>query len=87
VHGQTLTKGRGFKQPLQPHKHWHVDFPHLNIGGTFYYLCSALGCISPTDQLAQRHSAIFAARDKQLEPARENRKIKRQQKIKTRFAA
>jgi transposase InsO family protein len=35
-------KGRGFVQPLQPHEHWHVDFSYVNIGGTFYYLCSVL---------------------------------------------
>lgn len=35
-------KGTGFVQPLQPHEHWHVDISHLNIGGTFYYLCSLL---------------------------------------------
>lgn len=39
------TKGTGFVQPLQPHDHWHVDFSYVNIGGTFYYLCSVLdGC-------------------------------------------
>ena len=28
-----------------PHEHWHVDFSYVNIGGTFYYLCSVLdGC-------------------------------------------
>ena len=38
-------KGKGFVQPLVPHEHWHVDFSYLNIGGTFYYLCSVLdGC-------------------------------------------
>jgi transposase InsO family protein len=35
-------KGRGFLQPLEPHEHWHVDFSYVNIGGTFYYLCSVL---------------------------------------------
>jgi transposase InsO family protein len=39
------SKGKGFVQPLQPHEHWHVDVSYLNIGGTFYYLCSLLdGC-------------------------------------------
>jgi transposase InsO family protein len=39
------TKGKGFVQPLRPHEHWHVDVSYLNIGGTFYYLCSLLdGC-------------------------------------------
>jgi transposase InsO family protein len=38
-------KGTGFVQPLKPHEHWHVDVSHINIGGTFYYLCSVLdGC-------------------------------------------
>ena len=38
-------KGTGFVQPLQPHEHWHVDVSHLNIAGTFYFLCSILdGC-------------------------------------------
>ncbi len=38
-------KGTGFVQPLLPHEHWHVDVSYLNIGGTFYYLCSILdGC-------------------------------------------
>jgi transposase InsO family protein len=39
------SKGTGFVQPLLPHEHWHVDVSYLNIGGTFYYLCSVLdGC-------------------------------------------
>jgi putative transposase len=35
-------KGCGFEQPLAPHLHWHVDVSYINIGGTFYYLCSVL---------------------------------------------
>jgi transposase InsO family protein len=35
-------KGEGFKQPLKLHEHWHVDVSHINICGTFYYLCSIL---------------------------------------------
>jgi putative transposase len=35
-------KGKGFEQPLQPHQHWHIDVSHLNIAGTFYYLCSII---------------------------------------------
>jgi putative transposase len=46
--GQSPTptkKGTGFVQPLQPHQHWHVDVSHLNIAGTFYFLCAVLdGC-------------------------------------------
>src|SRR6266446_2148030 len=38
-------KGTGFVQPLRPHEHWHVDVSHLNIAGTFYFLCTILdGC-------------------------------------------
>jgi putative transposase len=38
-------KGTGFVQPLRPHQHWHIDISYLNLGGTFYYLCSILdGC-------------------------------------------
>jgi hypothetical protein len=30
---------------MKPHEHWHVDVSHLNIAGTFYFLCSILdGC-------------------------------------------
>jgi len=35
-------KGTGFQQPLRPHEHWHTDMAYLNLGGTFYYLCSVL---------------------------------------------
>jgi putative transposase len=35
-------KGTGFVQPLQAHEHWHVDISHLNIAGTFYFLCSII---------------------------------------------
>jgi putative transposase len=35
-------KGTGFAQPLGPHDHWHVDVSYINLGGTFYYLCSVL---------------------------------------------
>jgi len=35
-------KGSGFVQPLAAHEHWHVDISYLNLGGTFYYLCSLL---------------------------------------------
>jgi hypothetical protein len=35
-------KSTGFVQPLQAHKHWHVDLSYLNIAGTVYFLCSIL---------------------------------------------
>ncbi len=38
-------KGTGFVQPLKPHEHWHIDISYINVGGTFYFLCSLLdGC-------------------------------------------
>lgn len=36
------SKGKGFKQPLVAHQHWHTDVTYLNLGGTFYYMCSVL---------------------------------------------
>ena len=35
-------KGTGFIQPLRPHQEWHTDVTYVNLGGTFYYLCSVL---------------------------------------------
>ena len=35
-------KGTGFEQPLGAHEHWHIDIAHINIHGTFYYLCAVL---------------------------------------------
>jgi putative transposase len=35
-------KGGGFHPPVALHEHWHVDISYLNLGGTFYYLCSVL---------------------------------------------
>jgi putative transposase len=40
--GKPSKKGTGFAQPLAAHEHWHIDVSYLNIGGTFYYLCSIL---------------------------------------------
>lgn len=40
--GAPSSKGKGFTQPKRPHEHWHIDISHLNICGTFYYLCSIL---------------------------------------------
>jgi len=39
---KTSKKGTGFEQPLEPHEHWHIDIAHINIHGTFYYLCAVL---------------------------------------------
>lgn len=35
-------RGKGFHQPSGPHRHWHIDFSHLNVCGTFYHICSIL---------------------------------------------
>jgi transposase InsO family protein len=35
-------KRTGFEPPIKAHEHWHIDISHLNICGTFYYLCSIL---------------------------------------------
>jgi transposase InsO family protein len=40
--GKPSKKGTGFQPPLEPHQHWHIDVSHINLGGTFYYLCSVL---------------------------------------------
>jgi transposase InsO family protein len=40
--GKESKKGRGFEQPLKPHRHWHIDVSYINVSGTFYYLCSVL---------------------------------------------
>lgn len=40
--GKPSKKGTGFQQPQNPHEHWHIDVSYINIGGTFYYLCSVL---------------------------------------------
>ena len=38
----TSSKGKGFKQPKKPHKHWHTDVTYINVGGTFFYLITVL---------------------------------------------
>ena len=35
-------KGKGFKQPLKPHEHWHIDISYINILGTMYFFISIL---------------------------------------------
>ena len=35
-------KGTGFKQPLEPHQHWHMDVAYVRISGIYYYLISIL---------------------------------------------
>ena len=55
--GKAFQKGKGFEQPLRPHEHWHIDVSHINICGTFYFLCSILEAIagsSSTGRSARR---------------------------------
>jgi len=40
--GKPSRRGKGFEQPARPHEHWHIDVSHINICGTFYFLCSIL---------------------------------------------
>ncbi len=40
--GKPSRKGTGFAQPFAAHQPWHIDVSYLNVGGTFYYLCSIL---------------------------------------------
>jgi putative transposase len=52
---------------------------HFVIHYNTVRLHSTIGYITPADRLARRHLEIFAARDKKLDAARQNRKLKRQQ--------
>lgn len=40
--GNESKKGTGFEHPLEAHGHWHIDVSHVNVRGTYYYLCSVL---------------------------------------------
>jgi len=67
-------KGKGFHRPSRPHRHWHIDFSHLNVCGTFYHLCSILDGYSRYVV----HWVIHAERDRKLVEAGELRRQKRQ---------
>ncbi len=54
-------KGTGFVQPLAPHEHWHIDIAHINIHGTFYYLCAVLDG-------ASRYIVDWSLRESMREP-------------------
>jgi putative transposase len=36
------SKGKGFKQPSEAHRHWHIDITYLKVRGIFYYLTLVL---------------------------------------------
>lgn len=66
-------KGTGFHQPLKAHEHWHIDVSHLNICGTFYYLCSILdGCSRYIVHWELRESMTEADVEIVLQRARES---------------
>ena len=54
-------KGTGFVQPLAPHEHWHIDIAHINIHGTFDYLCAVLDG-------ASRYIVAWTLRESMREP-------------------
>ena len=58
---QPSKKGTGFEQPLAPHEHWHIDIAHINIHGTFYYLCAVLDG-------ASRYIVDWSLRESMREP-------------------
>jgi len=65
-------KGTGFVQPLAPHDQWHIDFSYVNVGGTFYYLCSILeGCSRSIVHWEIRESMKEADAELVLQRARE----------------
>src|SRR5690242_21447646 len=67
--GKPSKKGTGFAQPLAAHQHWHIDVSYLNIGGTFYYLCSILdGYSRYIVNWDLRESMTEAERAKELHP-------------------
>ena len=40
------SKGKGFKQPLKPHEHWHTDIPYVKIQYRFYFFICVLDVYS-----------------------------------------
>ena len=39
------SRGKGFKQPLKPHEHWHKDISYVKIEIHFYFfICVLDGC-------------------------------------------
>jgi hypothetical protein len=69
--GKPSAKGTGFVQPTRPHEHWHIDVSHLNICGTFYYLCSILRRLQPRHRPLRdrlRHAPRHARRSRGTDP-------------------
>jgi len=79
---KTKTKGLGFDQPDQPHRHWHVDVSHLNICGTFYYMTSVIDGFSRAvvhweirEQMKEQDIETILQRAKEKHPAEKPRVI------------
>jgi transposase InsO family protein len=72
---QSSKKGTGFLQPLRAHDHWHVDISYVNLGGTFFYLCSLLDGYSRSivhwelrDSMTERDVETIVQRAKEKYP-------------------
>jgi len=39
---KSLSKGKGYKQPAEPHKEWHTDIKYVNFRGTFLFLIGVM---------------------------------------------
>ena len=37
-----MSRGKGFKQPLMPHEHWHTDISYVKIEHLFYFFICVL---------------------------------------------
>ena len=68
-------KGTGFRQPIGPHEHWHIDIAYVNICGTFYYLCSVLDGFSRSivhweirESMTEREVEIVLQRAREAQP-------------------
>jgi putative transposase len=75
-------KGTGFVQPLRPHQHWHIDIAHLNLAGTFYYMCSILDGASRSivhweirESMTEREVETVLTRAHELHPTAKPRVI------------
>jgi putative transposase len=75
-------KGKGFAQPARAHQHWHVDVAYLNLGGTFYYLCSILDGFSRAivhweirPSMTEQDVEIIVQRARELHPNTRTRVI------------
>ena len=78
-------KGTGFVQPLSAHDHWHIDVAFLNLGGTFYNLCSVLDGYSRSivhweirESMTERDVETIVQRDVERHPGKKSTHHQRQ---------